>query len=215
MVAHEVRGPVSTICSLAATTRNSYDRLSDAERLEFLGLIEHESQQLLRTVDQASLALKIDAGMLTFDRKPVALADAIREGLEKVETGSHNVDVTVPDDIKVTCDRRWLAEVVGQLVENAVKFSPPQAPIRVNAALDAGHAVIEIQDDGPGIPADKRPDLFEMFPGWRPDGYEQQPGSGLGLFICRALVAEQRGDMDIRDSPNGGTMLRVRLPVEG
>ncbi len=76
-------------------------------------------------------------------------------------------------------------------------------------------AVIEVTDEGPGIPAAQREEVFQRFTRWRPRGYEEQPGNGLGLFICRGLVAEHQGEMSVEDGPDGGTMLRVRLPLEG
>jgi two-component system sensor histidine kinase KdpD len=215
MVAHEMRGPVSTILGLAATTSAHYDRMSDDQRREFLALIEQDSRRLLSTADQVSLALRIDAGTLTFDFRPAPLAEVIREGVDEADLGDHSIEVDAPDGLSVRCDRRWISQVVCQLVENAAKFSPPDSPILVKASRHADQAMLEVVDAGPGIPADKRRALFAKFPNWRPPGYEQQPGSGLGLFICEALVTEHHGGISIEGAPSGGTMLRIRLPVEG
>ena len=215
MFAHELRGPVSTIRGLAATTIAHFDRLSDDERRELLGLIEQESRRLLNTADQISLALKIDAEALTFDFKPVALVDVIREGVGEAVLGEHPIEVDAPDDLSVRCDRRWISQVVRQLVDNAAKFSPPDSPIRIRAGRQGDQAMLEVVDEGPGIPLEKRRGMFAKFPNWRPAGYEEQPGSGLGLFICEALVAEHHGGISIEGGPDGGTMLRIRLPVEG
>jgi two-component system, OmpR family, sensor histidine kinase KdpD len=215
MVVHELRGPLSTLRGLAATTSKHYDRLSDAERRELLRLIEQESRRMVTTADQVSLALNIDAAALRFDFKPAELAGVIREGIDEAEVGAHPIEVDAPDDLIVRCDRRWLGLVVRQLVDNAAKFSPPEAPIRVNASRKDDHAMLEVLDEGPGIPPDKRRAMFAKFPNWRPAGYEEQPGSGLGLFICEALVAEHHGGISIEGGPAGGTMLRIRLPAEG
>ena len=215
MTAHEMRGPISTIRGLAATTSAHYNRLSDEERRELLGLIEQESRRLMNTADQISLALKIDAAALTLESTPVALADVIRDGVAEADIGAHPIEVEAPEDLSVSCDRRWIGEVVHQLVDNAAKFSPPDSPIRIGGSRQAEHAVLEVLDEGPGIPVDKRQALFRKFPNWRPAGYEQQPGSGLGLFICEALVAEHHGGISIEGGPAGGTILRIWLPVEG
>jgi signal transduction histidine kinase len=105
--------------------------------------------------------------------------------------------------------------VVRQLVSNAARYSPGGSPIEVSARRDGATGVIEVSDEGPGIPADMRERVFEKFPNWRPDGYVDQPGTGLGLFICRGIVAEHDGEIGVVDGPGGGTMLRVRIPVEG
>lgn len=214
MIAHEVRGPVATIRGLAGTTLTHYDRLSDDERREFVDLIEQESRRLLSTVDQTSLALKIDAGTVTIDRQPADLSEVVREGVARVDVGDHPVTIGAERGLEFLIDRRYIAEVARQLVDNAAKFSPPGSPIGVIVRPTVGGAEIEVIDAGPGIPSALREQVFRKFPGWRPTGYEEQPGSGLGLFISRGLVAEHGGEISIEEGPEGGTMLRVRLPSE-
>jgi two-component system, OmpR family, sensor histidine kinase KdpD len=214
MLAHEFLGPVSTIRGLVATTIGSYDRLSDVERLEFLDLIGQEASLLQTIADQAALALKIEAGTLTFEMRPASLAEVVREGTGGARVGDHPVEIQV-QDATLVCDRKWLAQVVRQLVDNAAKFSPSGSPLVVRGVAQGAYVVLEVADSGPGIPTDKRDALWSKFPGWRPSGYEDQPGSGLGLFICGALVAEHKGEISIEDDRGGGTILRVRLPVEG
>jgi len=131
MVAHELRGPVATIRGLAGTTLAHYDRLSDDERREFVDLIEQESRRLLSTVDQTALALKIDAGTVTVDRQPADLAEAVREGVGRVDVGDHPVTIGAERGLELPIDRRHVAEIARQLVDNAAKFSPPGAAIGV------------------------------------------------------------------------------------
>jgi signal transduction histidine kinase len=217
MIAHEVRGPVTTIRGIAATAATHYDGLSDAERQEFFGLIEQESRRLLGAVDQTSLALKVDAGSLTYEMAPAELAPIVRAGVEAahVEPDEHPLHIVAQEDVTLTGDQARLTEVVRQLVENAAKFSPAGSPIVVRAVDDDEHASLEVTDEGPGIPVERREAVFERFGRWRPKGYEDQPGNGLGLFICRGLVAEHHGEITVEDGPTGGTMLRVRLPLGG
>ena len=215
MVAHEVRGPVATIRGLAGSTLANYDRLSDEERREFVGLIAQESGRLMGSVDQSSLALKVDAGTLTVAVRDDDVGAAVREGVAAAGSQEHPVAIIVEPGIRARIDRKWVAEIVRQLVDNAAKFSPPTAPIRVDMRRENGTVAIEVTDRGPGIPPENREQVFTKFPNVRPAGYEAQPGSGLGLFICRGLVAEHHGEIVVDDAAGGGTMLRVRLPVEG
>jgi signal transduction histidine kinase len=214
MISHEVRGPVSTIRGLAATALSHYDRLSDDERRELLDLIEQESRRLLATVTQASTALKVDAATVSYDIRTHDLGRAVREGIAAADVGDHPVS----DDLaggEFAFDLRWIAEAVRQLVDNAAKFSPPQAPIRVVSRIEDGGATIEVVDRGPGIPPARRDEIFDKYPNWRPEGYEQAAGSGLGLFLVRGIVDAHHGEVVIVEAPGGGTMLRVRIPVEG
>ncbi len=211
MISHEVRGPVSTIRGLAGTAISHYDRLDDDERRELLGLIEQESRRLLATVTQASTALKVDAATVNYEIRAQPLDAAVREGIAAADVGTHPVVEDLADG-EVAMDRRWIIEAVRQLVDNAAKFSPPDSPIHVAARIDDGVATIEVVDRGPGIPFERRDDVFDKYPNWRPDGYEQEAGSGLGLFLVRGIVAGHQGEVGIVDVPGGGTMLRVRIP---
>ena len=214
MIAHEVRGPVSTVRGLAGTALAHYERLTDDERREFLGLIEQESRVLLATVTQASNALKVDAATVRYQIHAHDLGATVREGVDAADVAGHPIEADLPEGIEVTLDRRWIAEAVRQLVDNAAKFSPPEAAIGIAARADDHDVMIEVTDHGPGIPSDRRNDVFGKYPNWRPDGYEEAVGSGLGLFLVRGIVDAHRGDVHIVDVPGGGTMLRVRLPRE-
>jgi len=213
-LAHDLRSPIATVKSLAATTTQNYDRLSDAERTEFLSLIEHEAGRLLDTVNQASLALKVDAGTLVDDRRPLDLATVVREAIESADTTGHYLTAELAPGLTVEADRKNLAEAVRQVIDNAAKFSPPDAPIRVSSAAAGPLAVVEVADGGPGIPEDRRHEVFGRFARWRPVGYEDRPGTGLGLFIARGIFAEHGGEMETEGAPAGGTIVRIRLPLE-
>jgi signal transduction histidine kinase len=217
MLGHEVKGPVATIRGLAATTLTHYERLSDAERREFLSLIEQESRKLLVTVDQASLGMKVDAHTLSFITHPTDLAVVVRDVLDGFDPGSHLLTFDAPEPAATaTVDRKWLAEALRQLVVNAATYSPAQAPIRIVVRrLDGATAAIDVIDQGPGIPTDKREAVFEKFAAYRPPGYEDVAGTGLGLFIARGIARAHGGDIHFSDRPSGGTMLSIRLPTEG
>jgi signal transduction histidine kinase len=214
-LSHEVRGPVSTLRGLVGTMLAHYDRLSDDERREFLHLIEHEADRLERSVEQVALALKLDAGSVRFDVRRQDLGVIVRDAVESANAGDHPVDVDSADAIEAPVDGALIASVIRQLIDNSATFSPPGSPISVRLRRDGDDAVIEVTDRGPGIPADKREAVFERFADWRPPDYEDRPGAGLGLFITRAVAREHSGEASIADGPEGGTMLIVRIPVEG
>jgi len=211
---HEIRGPVSTIRGLASTTLTHYDRLDDGERREFLGLIRHEADRIERTVEQVALALKLDAGTIRFDIRRQDLGVIVRGAAEATETGDHPLEVDAEGELEAPVDAIQIGFVVRQLLENAVAFSPSDAPIAVALRREGPDAVIEVLDRGPGIPPDQREAVFERFAEWRPPDYEDRPGTGLGLFISRAIARAHGGDASIADAPAGGTMLIVRLPAE-
>jgi signal transduction histidine kinase len=217
MISHEIRGPVTTIRGLASTGDRHWDKLSEAERREFLRLIDQESGRLLRIADQTSTALKVDADTLPYALRPSDLAEVVREAVEKTFTGEHPVTLDLEPGIALPLDRIRFADAVTELVENAATFSPEDAPIEVRARADAeaGTVVVEIVDHGPGIPLERREAAFGKFPGFRPPGYEEAPGTGLGLFICRAHVHAHGGEVAVTETSDGSTMLRITLPNQG
>jgi signal transduction histidine kinase len=212
-ISHELRGPISTIKGLAATSRSFYDQLPDDEKREFLELIEQEADRMLEIVSEASLAMKLSARVLPLQRRPADLAEIVREGVEAAGLDDDRRVELELADISVEGDRTRLIEVVRQVVRNAAQYSPPDRPVEVTLTREGDDAVLTIVDHGPGIPEERREQVFTTFPNWRPAGYEEVQGTGLGLFISRGLVAEHDGDMSIEDAPGGGTMLRIRLPA--
>jgi signal transduction histidine kinase len=214
-LAHEIRGPVSTLRGLASTAITHYDGLNDEERREFLGLIRHEAERLEATVEQIAVALRLDAGSLRFDVVRQDLAGVVKAAVGSIDVGEHPLDLAVPPELEASFDAKHLSTVVAQVVRNAAVYSPPGAPISVTLRADGSDAVLEGVDRGPGVPPERREEVFERFAAWRPVGYEAVPGPGLGLFIARAIVEHHLGTISITDGPQGGTMLGVRLPLEG
>ncbi len=212
---HEIRGPVSTLRGLASTALAHHDGLSDEERREFLGLIRQEAERLEATVELVALALKLDAGSLRFDIRDHDLASVLRRAVQAADTSDHPVEVAAPDALDAPVDAKHVGFAIRALVDNAARFSPPGSPIAVGLRRDGGDAVIEVGDRGPGVPADRREAVFERFANWRPAGYEDRPGAGLGLFIVRAISRAHGGEASLADNSPGGTMLTVRLPAPG
>jgi signal transduction histidine kinase len=213
VIAHDIRSPVSSIKSIAASTITNYERLDDPQRLEFVGMIDREAQHVLALVHQMSVALRIDAGSLELLRRPIPIATVVREAIEEAETVGHEIELDAAPDVTANVDARWLAEAIRQGIDNAAEFSPKGTPIRIAvAAAGDGAAVITIEDGGPGIPTERREEVFRRFARWRPAGYEDIPGSGLGLFICRGIVREHGGEATLESGAGRGTILRISLP---
>jgi signal transduction histidine kinase len=213
-VAHDVRGPVGTIKSLATTTRSRYPDLTDDERVEFVGMIEQESSRLLDLVNQVALALKVDAGTVDISPRHQEIAPIVSRAVEEADLGDR-VHVDVPGFLTAVADTRWLQEVVRQGLSNAARFSPDGSPIQVEARRADEVMVIDIADVGPGVSAEVREAVFERFARWRPPGYEDRAGAGLGLFIARGLARSMGGDASLADGPGGGTILRIFLRLDG
>jgi two-component system sensor histidine kinase KdpD len=214
-LAHELRNPLMSIKGLAATGTRLFDQMDDEERRDFFRLIDEEAARLKRVAEQSATALKFDADQIAYDRREEDLGALVEEVTWSTPHGQHPMTVETTPGILVEVDRRHLAEAIANLVDNAAKYSPPDAPIEVTAGRSQdGEAVIEIADRGPGIPLERTDQVFERFARWRPAGYEETQGAGLGLFIARGHVLAHGGQVAVLEREDGGSILRVTLPAE-
>jgi len=215
-LAHELKNPLMAIRGLASTAVRLFEQMSDDERSEFFRLIDEEAARLQRVAEQSATAMKVDAGALRYDLRDEDLGALVEEVAWATARGEHPIGVETRPGIGVRADRLHLSEAIANLIDNAAKFSPPDAPIEVGLHRGPdGTAVIEIADRGPGIPDERMEEIFRRFARWRPAGYVETPGAGLGLFITRAHVDAHGGKVDVVPREDGGTILRVTLPTQG
>ncbi|HZD18042.1 MAG TPA: HAMP domain-containing sensor histidine kinase [Actinomycetota bacterium] len=215
-LAHELRNPIMAIRGLASTGLQLFDRMSDDERREFLQLIEVEATGLQRVTEQAATAMRVDAEALVYDLREEDLGALVEEVSRGTSCGEHPVDVRTQASVSVRADRRHLSEAIANLIDNAAKFSPPDAPIEVSVERDPeGMAIVEVADRGPGIPTDRLEAVFQRFASYRPPGYEETQGAGLGLYLARAHASAHGGRIDVLERQEGGTSIRITLPAGG
>jgi two-component system, OmpR family, sensor histidine kinase KdpD len=214
-ISHELKNPIMSVKGLASTGNRLYGSLSDEERQDLFRLIDAEASRLKLIADETSTTLKIDAGTLAYDPREEDVARLVEEAVWRTPVADHPIHVEAAGELVARVDRMRLAEAIANLVDNAVKFSPTDAPILVRANRVDDGIVIDVRDAGPGIPDERKPLAFERYGAWRPRGYEEVPGAGLGLYITRAHVEAHGGRLDIVDAEPRGTILRVWLPSRG
>jgi signal transduction histidine kinase len=220
LAAHELRGPLMTIKGLASTGERLSDGLSDEERRRLFGSIDAEVSRLGGILEHTATALLADAGRIRYLPRPEPLAGVVEDAVSHAALTSHPVVVEVEPGLSARCDRERIREVIGELLENAAKFSPPDRPVEVRAYRRDGDAVVEVADHGPGIAPGEREGLLRSFVRRRPRGYEGVPGAGLGLFVSRLHVEAQGGRLWLDGRADGpetaatGTVVRFTLPLE-
>jgi K+-sensing histidine kinase KdpD len=211
-IAHELKNPIMSIKGLASSGIRLHGSMSDEEHLEFFRLIDAEADRLRIVADEISTALRIDASQLTYDVREHDLGSLVRDVAWRTPVGEHAMVVEAEEELTARVDPTRFAEALTHVLDNASKFSPPDAPIEVRAYRSPhGEPLVDVIDRGPGIPVDRRQTVFGEFSEWRPAGYEHTPGAGLGLFICRAHLKAMDGRIDIVEEEKTGTMLRLTL----
>ncbi len=209
---HELRTPVTTIRGYAELYRHG--GLSDAGDLDqAMRRTEQESVRMASLVDDLLLLARLDEGR-PLDRKPVdlgvigvdAAADARAVAPDRVITAE------VAEDVTVEGDEDRLRQVVGNLVGNALVHTPAGTPVSVHVHNGGGRAVVEVHDDGPGMPREVADRAFERFARADASRSRHAGGAGLGLAIVQAIVVAHGGQVALDSAPGQGTTVRVELP---
>lgn len=209
--AHQLRTPLAGIrtqLELLLRSPDAADR--DARTRHCVGALE----RLGHLINQMLVLLSAEPGGRHAGlAEPIDLPDLIRERspewVRLAETRGLDLGFEL-DDAQVTGDRLLLGEMIGNLVVNALSYTPAPGEVTVRCREADGRSLIEVEDNGPGIPPEARRQVFERF--FRLPG-ASQPGSGLGLAIVREIVHGLHGEVEVRDPPGGrGCLLRVTLP---
>ncbi len=207
-ISHDFRSPLTAISTAAGGLRES--GLSGADHEDLVGVIEAESQRLARMVGDLLDISRIQAGAVDPRTDWCDLRDVVAGAAAQVRaTGSdHPVSIELPEDLPlVQADASQLERVFSNLIENAVRFSPPGVPVRITGSGAGARVTVRVTDRGRGIPQAQRSHVFEPFYRGRDSGR----GSGLGLAICRGFVEANHGRIQL--STTDGTSFVVSFPA--
>jgi two-component system OmpR family sensor kinase len=213
---HELRSPLSRLrAELEVTLRRPRER---PEYEEALRSCLSEVARLSRLTEALLTLARLDAGESPeVPRQPVPLTPILTETVSRLAPGGWERDVSVaidgPDDIRVSVAPAAASLVVSNVLDNAVKFSPRGGRVRVGVSIEDGAAVVAVSDNGPGVPEEEAPRLFERFYRGSSARASDTPGVGLGLAICRLVMESQGGSIAVASAPGGGTTIRVRFPL--
>ncbi len=204
-VSHELRTPLASIKGYATTLlAEDIDWELPAQR-EFLAIISRDSDRLSNMVDNLLDMSQIEAGILTLSKTACSLENIITEGIQRVDgSSSRHIHIEIPADLPpVYVDAYRIEIVIRNLVENAINYSDDGKPINIVATPNGEMVVIQIEDQGPGIPVDRVEDIFGSF--FRLDtGLDRRkPGVGLGLAICRGFVNAHGGKIWVENRQVG------------
>lgn len=220
-VAHELRTPLTVIKGTIETLEDgAVDDL--AGRGQLLTSMQRETDRLIRLVNGLLVLMRADAGALNLHLQPLDLANLARARCEQCAPLAARRQVSLmvhaADAPRIACvrgDSDRLAQVLDNLLDNAIRFSPTGATVQVSLKSQGDGWECQVRDQGSGIPADHLPLIFERF--YRADAARdrQGGGAGLGLAIARALVLAQGGRITAECPADGGTLLRFWLPAAG
>jgi PAS domain S-box-containing protein len=216
LVSHELRTPLTSVIGYLELVLEDEETLSGSHR-RFLGVVDRNARRLLRLVGDLLFVAHVEAGRLALEVGEVDLPTLTREAVEAARPHGEGKDLVLEaaaDPLPpMAGDRDRLAQVLDNLVSNAVKFTPAGGSVSVRLTAHDDAALIEVRDSGVGIPAAEQERLFERF--YRASTATERaiPGVGLGLTIARAIVEAHGGRLDFDSIEGAGTTFRVRLPL--
>jgi signal transduction histidine kinase len=214
-VSHELRTPLGFIKGYTTTLLRNDAEWDSGARLEFLKIIDEEADRLRELIDNLLDSSRLESGTLSMTLEPVRLGALLRDTVSRAQALYPGMPLStdVPDDLPILqVDATRLSQVLDNLLSNADKYASG-AEVTVSARVEGPAVVVRVGDQGPGIPPQHQPHLFERF--FRVPGAKSViRGTGLGLYICRKIVEAHGGEIKVEGGAGGGTCFVFSLPLE-
>jgi len=211
-VSHDLRTPLAAIKASVSSLRQTDVEWSNEQEAEFLEAIEEQTDRLTGLVANLLDMSRLQAGVIEPQLRAVGYEEVVHAAVWGLGEHASIVDVDVPETLPpVRADAALLERVVANLVDNAVCASPVGAPVRVQASEVDDGVVLQVVDQGPGIPPDERARVLQPF--HRTGDARSATGVGLGLAVARGFVDAMHGELILDDTPGGGLTAIIRFPV--
>lgn len=209
-VSHDLKGPLAGIIGAMQTIRRSEElRLDDVEMDSLYEVVEVSGAKMNRLVDDMLDLERVDRGQVELERAPTDVAALARRVVSEASRVLDNpVDVSA-DEVLVDVDRAKVERVLENLLVNAGRHTPPGTPIHVRVIASSDGVVLEVEDEGPGVPEALRDVVFDPF---RQGAGAGGRGVGIGLSLVRRFAQLHGGDAEVADRPGGGARFVVTLP---
>jgi signal transduction histidine kinase/CHASE3 domain sensor protein len=217
-VSHELRTPLTSMMGFLEMIREGEAGELNDEQRRFLAIVYRSSERLQRLVGDLLFVARLDANGLQLQFGEVRLAEIVRDTVESTSALARSREIDLRPDLRdvppLSGDRERLSQLVGNLVGNAIKFTPAGGRVTVRTFVAGQSAVVEVEDTGIGIPPAEQGQLFQRF--FRSSTATEQaiPGTGLGLVISRAIAEAHGGSIGVRSRTGEGACFRVELPLE-
>ena len=215
-VSHELRTPLTAISGNAGILMENASVLDAAKRRQLYTSIYDDSMWLANLVENLLSVSRIENGTIRLKMEPELLEEVFQEALTHLDRKAkeHTITVELPDDMLMAkMDARLIVQVVINIVNNAIKYTPPGSHVQVSARKRGESVEVRIADDGPGISDEAKAKLFDMFYTANNARGDGRRGLGLGLSLCRSIVQAHGGSITVEDNYPKGAIFSFTLPL--
>ena len=213
-ISHELRTPMTAVLGAAKTLLRDDIALSPERRRQLLEMIGAQGTRLAQITEEVLTVSRLDRGELRIGRERVDLTEVVRAAVDAMrEHVPGAISLTARTDTNGAAalgDRNRIEQVLVNLIDNAIKYSPDGGEVTVSTALSQGGVRVDVSDEGIGIPAAEQESIFQKF--YRREGTHVPGGTGLGLYICRELVNRMGGTIGVRSEAGTGSTFFFELP---
>ena len=215
-ISHDLRTPLTSIRGNADSLISNFDALDEGMRKQIFSDIYEDAGWLIELVENLLALTKIEDGSVKLQLSDQVVEDVVREALRHVERrkNEHKITVDCGEDVLLArMDAKLIVQVLVNLINNAVKYTQAGSKIRITAGKEEKNVWIAVEDNGPGIPAECREHVFEMFYSGKNKVSDSRRSLGLGLALCRSIVNAHGGELVLRDCAPHGCHFRFTLPL--
>jgi two-component system sensor histidine kinase KdpD len=214
-ISHDLRTPLVSITGALTSLDEQAESLNDEYRQSLVTTAREEAERLNRLVGNLLSMTRIESGAIKLNIEPGDIQDVIGTALDQLgkRIANRKIEVNVPDDFPlIPMDFTLMVQVLVNVIENAVKYSPEYCSVEVSATLENDHIHVVVADRGEGIPTEDLTRIFDKF--YRVQRPESVSGTGLGLSISKGIIEAHNGQIQARRRDQGGTLIIIDLPIE-
>ena len=215
-ISHDLRTPLTAISGNASILLSDGEELDAGTKRQMYEDIYDDSAWLQNLVENLLAVTKIEEGRMELKLQPHLAEEIVSEAMQHIsrKASQHRITVEHQDELLLAqCDARLMVQVIINLVDNAIKYTPAGSHIRIFTRQEGTEAVFGVSDNGPGIPDGEKTQVFQMFYTGSTAVADSRRSLGLGLSLCKSIVAAHRGEITVSDNPPAGAVFTVSIPA--
>jgi len=214
-ISHDLRTPLTSISGNAGNLLSNYDKLDEETRIQVFTDIFDDSQWLISLVENLLSVTRIEEGRMNFNMSVQLMDEVIDEAIKHINRkgAEHNISVDCKDELLLArMDAKLIIQVIINLVDNAIKYTPAGSDIKITAENKNGYVWVSVVDNGNGIPDHMKPRVFEMFYTGDNKIADSRRSLGLGLALCKSIVNAHGGEITLTDNEPHGSVFTFTIP---